>query len=112
MFGKLYAEFTVTWVFLAVPGLFELGSIVCAGTPNSLALIIGRAAADIACPDISSGTFIIAESFPLHKRPVYTNGVQEMSEKHNKELKHRVYLYLIYRRHSFTGILRPKDGKW
>ncbi|EXF73562.1 hypothetical protein CFIO01_02854 [Colletotrichum fioriniae PJ7] len=80
MFGKLYAEFRVTWVFLAALAFFELGTIVCAAAPNSIALIIGRAISGIGCAGLLSGTFIIiAQSFPVHKRPIYTGMIGGMA---------------------------------
>ncbi|KXH69480.1 hypothetical protein CSAL01_07164 [Colletotrichum salicis] len=80
MFGKLYAEFRVTWVFLAALAFFELGTIVCAAAPNSVALIIGRAISGIGCAGLLSGTFIIiAHSFPVHKRPIYTGMIRSMA---------------------------------
>lgn len=80
MFGKLYVEFSVSWVFLVALALFELGSIVCAAAPNSVSLIIGRAVAGIGCAGILSGAFIIiARSLPLQKRPVYTGIIGGMA---------------------------------
>ncbi|KAJ0304933.1 hypothetical protein COL516b_005716 [Colletotrichum fioriniae] len=80
MFGKLYAELRVTWVFLAALFFFELGTIVCAAAPNSIALIIGRAISGIGCAGLLSGTFIIiAQSFPVHKRPIYTGMIGGMA---------------------------------
>ncbi|KAL2884286.1 hypothetical protein SGCOL_000227 [Colletotrichum sp. CLE4] len=80
MFGKLYAEFRVTWVFLSALAFFELGTIVCAAAPNSVALIIGRAISGIGCAGLLSGTFIIiAQSFPVHKRPIYTGMIGGMA---------------------------------
>ncbi|KAF4540686.1 MFS toxin efflux pump [Lasiodiplodia theobromae] len=73
IFGKLFAEFKTLWVYLAALGIFEVGSIVCAAAPNSVALIIGRAVTGVGCAGVLAGTFIIiAQSFPLQKRPVYT----------------------------------------
>lgn len=80
MYGKLYVEFHITWVFMAALGMFELGSIICGAAPNSIALIIGRAIAGIGCAGILSGTFIIiAQALPLHKRPIYTGIIGGMS---------------------------------
>ncbi len=45
MYGKLYAEFNIKWVYLTALGIFELGSIICALAPSSIALILGRAVA-------------------------------------------------------------------
>ncbi|KAF7552092.1 hypothetical protein G7Z17_g4552 [Cylindrodendrum hubeiense] len=76
IYGKLYAEFKITWVFLAALGIFELGSIICAAAPNSIALVIGRAVAGIGCAGLLSGALtIIAESLPVHKRPIYTGAI-------------------------------------
>ncbi|KAI8161523.1 Efflux pump aflT [Colletotrichum sp. SAR 10_65] len=80
MFGKLFAELRVTWVFLAALGIFEVGSIVCGAAPNSLALIIGRAISGIGCAGMLSGVFIIiALSFPVQKRPIYTGMIGGMA---------------------------------
>ncbi|KAI8957488.1 major facilitator superfamily domain-containing protein [Daldinia sp. FL1419] len=73
MFGKLYVEYQISWVFLAALGLFETGSLVSGCAPNSLALIIGRAIQGIGCAGVLSGALtILALSVPLHKRPMYT----------------------------------------
>lgn len=73
MFGKLYVEFKVNWVFLTALGLFEIGSLVCGCAPNSVALIIGRAIQGIGCAGVMTGALtIIAQSVPLHVRPMYT----------------------------------------
>ncbi|KAJ9138125.1 Major facilitator superfamily transporter [Pleurostoma richardsiae] len=80
MFGKLYAEFKTTWVFLVALAWFELGSLVCAVAPNSIALIIGRSIAGIGCAGLLSGALIIlASSVPLHKRPIYTGSIGAIS---------------------------------
>ncbi|KAJ0351106.1 hypothetical protein COL26b_001577 [Colletotrichum chrysophilum] len=80
MFGKLFAELRVTWVFLAALGIFEVGSIVCGAAPNSLALIIGRAISGIGCAGMLSGvSIIIALSFPVQKRPIYTGMIGGMA---------------------------------
>ncbi|KAI4595162.1 hypothetical protein KJ359_007137 [Pestalotiopsis sp. 9143b] len=76
MFGKLYVEFKVKWVFLVALGLFEIGSLVCGCAPNSVALIIGRAIQGIGCAGVLTGALtIIAQSVPLHIRPMYTGVV-------------------------------------
>ncbi|KAL7960374.1 major facilitator superfamily domain-containing protein [Trichoderma compactum] len=75
-FGKLYAEFPVKWVFLIALLIFEIGSIVCATAPSSVALIVGRAVAGIGGAGIVSGTLIIlSRCLPLHKRPKYTGAM-------------------------------------
>ena len=80
MFGKLYAEFEVKWVFVAALALFEIGSVVAGCAPNSLALIIGRAIQGVGCAGVMTGALtIIAISLPLHKRPMYTGIVGSIS---------------------------------
>ncbi|KAI8683363.1 MFS domain-containing protein [Fusarium keratoplasticum] len=80
MFGKLYVEFKTTWIFLLALALFELGSLVCAVAPSSIALIIGRSIAGIGCAGLLSGALIIlANSVPLHKRPIYTGLIGAVS---------------------------------
>lgn len=61
-FGKLYAEFPVKWVFLTALFIFEVGSIVCATAPSSVALIVGRAVAGIGGAGIVSGTLIVSSN--------------------------------------------------
>jgi MFS family permease len=56
-------------------GLFELGSLICAVAPNSVALIIGRAIAGLGSAGVFSGAYlIIATSVPLARRPAF-NGI-------------------------------------
>ncbi|KAL6865538.1 hypothetical protein ACO1O0_001632 [Amphichorda felina] len=80
MFGKLYADFKVKWVFTAALALFEIGSLVAGCAPNSVALIIGRAIQGVGCAGVLTGAFtIIALVLPLHKRPVYTGLIGSVS---------------------------------
>lgn len=58
-FGKLYAELRKKYVFLAALTIFEVGSIVCATAPTSVALIIGRAIAGLGGAGITSGALIV-----------------------------------------------------
>jgi predicted MFS family arabinose efflux permease len=60
LFGKLFAEFSIKWVYLAALGLFELGSLVCALAPNSAALIIGRAVAGLGSAGIFTGVMLVS----------------------------------------------------
>lgn len=85
MFGKLYVEFDVKWVFITALALFEVGSLVAGCAPNSIALIIGRAIQGIGCAGVLTGALtIIAASLPLHRRPVFTgligsiNGISQI----------------------------------
>ncbi|RAL07449.1 MDR family MFS transporter [Aspergillus homomorphus CBS 101889] len=73
MFGKLYHLFSAKCVFLASVLIFELGSLLAGVAPTSSVLILGRAVSGIGCSGIISGVLtIIARSFPLRKRPLYT----------------------------------------
>lgn len=44
-YGRAYRLFDTKWVFFSAIAIFELGSIICGTSPNSIALIIGRAIA-------------------------------------------------------------------
>ncbi|KAI9831282.1 MAG: MFS sugar transporter [Phylliscum demangeonii] len=79
MFGKFYSLFSIKYVFLSAIAIFELGSLVCAVAPNSVALIVGRAIAGIGTAGIFSGALIIiASAVPLRKRPIYTGIIGAM----------------------------------
>jgi MFS family permease len=91
----MYTFYSLKWTFLvaigkkAKPklrfntheslGIFETGSFICGIAPSSSVLIIGRAVAGIGCSGIFSGALIIlANSVPLHKRPIFTGIVAMM----------------------------------
>lgn len=63
-FGKLYAYYSIKWVYLMAFAIFEIGSAVCGAAPNSIALIIGRAVAGIGSAGIFTVSFTLAS--PLH----------------------------------------------
>ncbi len=72
-FGRLFAEFNIKWLFILALVIFEVGSVICAAAPTSVAFIIGRAIAGIGSSGAAAGVFIIlAHSVPLHLRPRYT----------------------------------------
>ncbi|KAJ5358290.1 efflux pump antibiotic resistance protein [Penicillium brevicompactum] len=72
-FGKLYTLLPVKWTFVGAVLIFEIGSAICGASPNSVALIIGRAIAGIGGAGIFSGALIIiAKSVPLPRRPAFT----------------------------------------
>lgn len=72
LFGRFYTLLGTKRTFLAAISLFELGSLVCGVSPNSIALIIGRAIAGVGAAGIFSGALmILAHSMPLEKRPLY-----------------------------------------
>lgn len=69
--GKAYKYFSVKWTFLLAMAVFELGSLVCAVAPSSMALIIGRAVAGVGGAGLSSGSYlIVAISAPPARTPV------------------------------------------
>ena len=73
LFGKFYTHFSVKWAFLTALTLFELGSLICGATPNSMGLIIGRAIAGFVSAGIFSGAQVIcAYRVPLEKRAIYS----------------------------------------
>ncbi|CAK7243483.1 MAG: hypothetical protein STHCBS139747_005008 [Sporothrix thermara] len=75
-FGRLYADFSVKWLFLAALIIFEVGSVLCAAAPNSTALIVGRALGGLGAAGISSGTLtIIGRCLPLHRRPQFVGAM-------------------------------------
>lgn len=52
--------------------IFEGGSALCGGAPNSTALICGRALAGLGAAGVFSGAIlIVANTVPLAKRPSY-----------------------------------------
>ncbi|KAK4233285.1 hypothetical protein C8A03DRAFT_39019, partial [Achaetomium macrosporum] len=57
-FGKVYAHFNVKWIFLCALAIFEIGSVLCAATPNSVCLIVGRAVAGLGATGISTGALL------------------------------------------------------
>ncbi|KAK1845983.1 major facilitator superfamily transporter [Colletotrichum chrysophilum] len=76
LFGKLYAEYSIKWIFLIGLAIFEVGSVVCAAAPNSVVLIVGRAVAGVGAAGLMTGALIIiTKSVPLHKRPTFTAAI-------------------------------------
>lgn len=59
MWGKCYMYFSLKWVFLASVFIFEIGSLVCGVSPNSTALIVGRAIAGLGGAGILGGVYTI-----------------------------------------------------
>ncbi|KAE9370450.1 MFS toxin efflux pump [Stipitochalara longipes BDJ] len=69
-FGRIYTIFNIKFVFICAIVLFELGSLVCATAPSSVALIVGRAIAGMGTGGLFSGAIVIlAYCLPLRKRP-------------------------------------------
>ncbi|CAJ2513953.1 Uu.00g020720.m01.CDS01 [Anthostomella pinea] len=67
--GKIYTLFPKKTTYLMYLFVFELGSLVCALSPSSHALIAGRAVAGLGASGLLAGAFtIITTIIPLHKR--------------------------------------------
>ncbi|KAH0421732.1 major facilitator superfamily transporter [Colletotrichum camelliae] len=76
LFGKLYAEYSIKWIFLIGLAIFEVGSVVCAAAPSSVVLIVGRAVSGVGAAGLMTGALIIiTKSVPLHKRPTFTAAI-------------------------------------
>lgn len=79
MFGKFYTFYSIKWVFLFACFIFELGSLICAVSPDSTVLIVGRAIAGVGAAGIFTGAYVImACAVPLAKRPAYTGMIGGM----------------------------------
>lgn len=71
--GKAYTYFDLKIVFLLSIAFFELGSLICGVSPDSTALIVGRAIAGLGGGGIASGCYsIIFYSVPPAQAPAYT----------------------------------------
>ena len=73
VFGRIYQLYSTKWSFLISIIIFEVGSAICGGAPNSVAFIIGRAIAGLGSAGIfTGGIMVIIPLVPLRKRPTYT----------------------------------------
>jgi MFS family permease len=71
-YGKLYALYSIKLVYLAAISIFELGSLICAVSSNSAALISGRAVAGLGAAGIFSGSIMVTTMvIPLERRATY-----------------------------------------
>ncbi|KAL4900284.1 major facilitator superfamily domain-containing protein [Aspergillus multicolor] len=71
--GKAYSFFPLKTVFLAAIFFFEIGSLVCAVAPSSVALIVGRAVAGLRAAGVNTGSFTLAAfCAPPKKRAIFT----------------------------------------
>ncbi|KAJ4390722.1 hypothetical protein N0V93_004320 [Gnomoniopsis smithogilvyi] len=79
IYGKLFSFYPVKNVFLVAVAIFEVGSLVCATAPNSIAFIVGRACAGLGSAGINAGFIIIlAASLPLERRPIFVSSYSSM----------------------------------
>ncbi|KAI1358477.1 putative MFS transporter [Xylaria arbuscula] len=65
--GKAYKYFPLKIVFLACIGVFEIGTLIAALAPNSIALIVARAIQGVGGAGVTGGCFIIL-GFTIHPR--------------------------------------------
>ncbi|KAH6694909.1 putative MFS transporter [Leptodontidium sp. MPI-SDFR-AT-0119] len=70
--GKVYKYFPIKIAFLITIGIFELGSLIAALSPNSTALIIGRAIQGLGGAGVTGGTYTI---LAFITRPEYLHAV-------------------------------------
>lgn len=76
MYGRVYTMFSMKWTYLTSLFIFGAGSLLCAVSPNSIVLIIGRAIAGYGSAGLVTGSFVIvASAIPLPKRPIYTAAI-------------------------------------
>ncbi|KAH8901413.1 major facilitator superfamily transporter [Thozetella sp. PMI_491] len=72
LFGRMFTTFHVKSVYLASVLLFEVGSLICALSHNSVTFIVGRAVAGFGASGVSSGAcVIIGAALPAEKLPFY-----------------------------------------
>jgi MFS family permease len=70
--GKAFSYFNFKYAFLLSMFIFEVGSLLCAVAPNTIAFIFGRAIAGLGGAGMSSGAItMIAFSVPPRKRPLF-----------------------------------------
>ncbi|RDW56718.1 putative HC-toxin efflux carrier TOXA [Coleophoma cylindrospora] len=70
--GKIYTFYSAKWTYIVLVAVFEIGSIVCAAAPTSVAFIIGRAITGIGgAGSLAGASVIMTELVPLQKRPKY-----------------------------------------
>ena len=72
VWGKAYTYFDLKATLMIGIGLFEVGTLVCALSPNSAVFIFGRAVAGFGGSGITSGAFTaVASIAPARKRAMY-----------------------------------------
>lgn len=69
--GKVYKYFDLKLVYLVSIFVFEVGSLICGVSQNSITLIVGRAIAGMGGAGLSAGGYtIIAFTAPPRQRPI------------------------------------------
>jgi MFS family permease len=70
VFGRLLQFYEPKMFYMVSLGIFQIGSIVCATSPSSIALILGRAVAGSGAAGIVTGSLaIFGDSAPMRERP-------------------------------------------
>jgi MFS family permease len=70
-FGRVFTFFDAKPTYLITLLIFEIGSLICATAPNSIALIIGRGVAGIGAAGMLCGNLVIfGRVVPLRRRPL------------------------------------------
>ncbi|TKA62106.1 hypothetical protein B0A55_09723, partial [Friedmanniomyces simplex] len=77
VWGKVYKYFPLKTVFMCAIALFELGSLLCGVSPNTTALIIGRAIAGVGAAGLQAGgNTIVGFTASAKRRPVFLGGLR------------------------------------
>ncbi|KIV83830.1 hypothetical protein PV11_05819 [Exophiala sideris] len=72
--GKAYTVYNLKSLFMISLVIFEGGSLLCTVAYSSKQFILGRALAGLGASGLTTGGFIIiAHSFPVPKRPMYSS---------------------------------------
>src|SRR5437879_118224 len=70
--GKIYTYYNLKIAFLVSVFIFEVGSLLCGVTPNTIGFIFGRAIAGLGGAGMSTGAFtIVAFSVEPRRRPAF-----------------------------------------
>ena len=78
-FGKIYTFFNLKWTYTFALFIFEVGSLICAVAPSSVALIIGRAISGIGASGIMCGGLVlISQVVEMRRRPVFMGLISSM----------------------------------
>lgn len=73
LWGKVYKYFPLKTSFLVAIFIFELGSLICGVSRNSMTLIVGRAISGVGASGIAPGVYTIsAFAAEPTKRATYT----------------------------------------
>lgn len=79
VFGQMYTDFQIKFVYMGAVLIFEIGSIVCATARTSLNLIAGRLIAGAGGGGIYVGTLtMMSYAVAIDRRPLYLAGVTSM----------------------------------